>query len=308
MVDKKIAKILNEIAELLEIKGVAYKPKAYRKAALKLEELKENIFDVALDYLALGIDPEKSVIFRQSQIPAHTDLTWIFNCITTMPYLMRAHAFKDAEAKAKEVNVGLFDYPVLMASDILLYSPDLVPVGKDQKQHVEYARDIAEKFNRIYGDTFKLPEEYILQDVAIVAGIDGRKMSKSYGNHIPLFAERNEIEKLVMSIVTDSKTPEETKSTEGDTLFTLHSLVSDKETLDKVRTGYENGGLGYGETKKMLVESMDSFIAPLREKRRELVKDRDYVLGVLEEGANKARNVARLKMQEVKEKIGLILE
>jgi len=271
------------------------------------ETLKENILDVALDYLALGIDPEKSVIFRQSEVPAHTELTWIFNCITTMPYLMRAHAFKDADAKSKEVNIGLFDYPMLMASDILLYSPDLVPVGEDQKQHIEFARDTAEKFNRIYGETFKLPDDHILPHVGTILGIDGRKMSKSYGNHIPLFAERSEIEKLVMSIVTDSKTPEETKSTEGDTLFALHSLVSDKETLEKVRIGYENGGLGYGETKKMLVESMDAFIAPLREKRKELAKDRNYVLGVLKNGANKARAIAMPKMQEVKEKIGLIL-
>ncbi len=272
------------------------------------EVLRENIFDVALDYLAIGIDPNRSVIFRQSDVPAHTELTWIFNCLTTMPYLMRAHAFKDADAKAKEVNVGLFDYPILMSADILLYSPDIVPVGEDQKQHIEYARDIAEKFNRIYGETFKLPKEYILEDVGTIPGTDGRKMSKSYGNHIPLFSERSDIEKLVMGIVTDSKTPDEKKDTEGDTLFRLHSLVSNDETLSKVREGYTEGGLGYGETKKMLVESMDSFIAPLREKRHMLSKDREHVLSILEEGAEVAQKEAEEIMARVREVVGLTLQ
>ena len=271
------------------------------------ETLRENIFNVALDYLALGIDPEKSVIFRQSDVSAHTELTWIFNCLTTMPYLMRAHAFKDSEAKSKEVNVGLFDYPVLMSADILLYRPDIVPVGEDQKQHIEYARDIAEKFNRIYGDTFTLPEEYIIEEVGTIPGIDGRKMSKSYKNHIPLFAERDEIEKLIMGIVTDSKTPEEIKETDGDTLFTLHSLVSPPEVLGKVEEGYKNGGMGYGEVKKLLAESMDSFISPMREKRSLLANDRDYVLGVLEDGAKAAHEEADVVMREVKEKVGLSL-
>jgi len=271
------------------------------------EVLRENILDVALDYLAIGIDPHKSVVFRQSDVPAHTELTWIFNCLTTMPYLMRAHAFKDADAKAKEVNVGLFDYPILMSADILLYSPDLVPVGEDQKQHIEYARDIAEKFNRIYGDTFTLPKEYILEDMGTIPGTDGRKMSKSYGNHIPLFSERNDIEKLVMSIVTNSKTPEEKKETEGDTLFRLHSLVSNEETLSKIREGYLHGGLGYGETKKMLVESMDSFITPLRTKRQELSKEREYILSLLEEGAKVAQKEAEEMMARVRNAVGLTL-
>src|SRR6185436_18889744 len=152
---------------------------------------------VVLDYLALGLDPEKVTFFKQSDVSEHTELTWIFDTIITMPYLMRAHAFKDAEAKNKEIDVGTFNYPVLMATDILLYSPDLVPVGADQKQHVEVTRDIAEKFNRTYGETFKLPEPMILKDVAVVPGTDGRKMSKSYGNTIPLFAELEEIKKGV---------------------------------------------------------------------------------------------------------------
>ncbi|KKR26313.1 MAG: Tryptophan-tRNA ligase, partial [Microgenomates group bacterium GW2011_GWC1_39_7] len=152
------------------------------------EEMHDNIFDLTLDYLAIGLDPKTSIIFRQSDVSAHTELAWIFDTITTMPYLMRAHAFKDAEAKDKEISVGTFNYPMLMAADILLYDTDVVPVGQDQKQHVEYARDTAQKFNRIFGETFKLPEPLILERVSTVLGTDGRKMSKSYGNTIPLFA------------------------------------------------------------------------------------------------------------------------
>ena len=162
------------------------------------EELKQGIIDVALDYLAIGLDPKKVTLFKQSDIPQVAELGWIFNCITTMPYLMRAHAYKDAEAKNKEINVGLFDYPLLMASDILIQDADIVPVGQDQKQHVEYARDTAQKFNRIFGETFKMPEPFILPNVETVIGIDGRKMSKSYDNVIPLFATDEEIKKAVM--------------------------------------------------------------------------------------------------------------
>jgi tryptophanyl-tRNA synthetase len=168
------------------------------------DEMKTLIRDLVIDYLAIGLDPQKSVLFKQSDVSAHTELTWIFDTLVTMPYLMRAHAFKDAEAKDKEINVGTFNYPVLMAADILLYDADAVPVGQDQKQHLEYARDIAQKFNNAFGETFKLPEPLIYENVATVPGIDGRKMSKSYSNTIPLFASREEITKAVMGIVTDS--------------------------------------------------------------------------------------------------------
>src|ERR1035437_1737939 len=172
------------------------------------KEMKENILSVLLDFLAIGLDPQKVNLFKQSDISEHTELAWIFETITTMPFLMRAHAFKDAEAKNKEIDVGTFNYPVLMAADILMYSPDVVPVGADQKQHVEYARDIAEKFNRTYGDTFNLPKEKIVEDVftekGSMIGTDGYKMSKSRNNTIPLFASDEEIKKIVMSIVTDS--------------------------------------------------------------------------------------------------------
>src|SRR3989338_2013788 len=157
------------------------------------KEMKSNIFNLALDYLAIGLDPTKSIIFKQSDVSAHTELTWIFDTITTMPYLMRAHAYKDAGARGEDISIGTFNYPMLMAADILLYDTDVVPVGQDQKQHIEYARDTAEKFNRLFGNTFKLPEPLIFENVAIVPGVDGRKMSKSYKNTIPLFAEREEI-------------------------------------------------------------------------------------------------------------------
>ena len=167
------------------------------------KQLKADTLDLAIDYLAIGLDPNKVTLFKQSDVPEHSELAWIFDCITTMPYLMRAHAYKDAEAKNKELDVGTFTYPMLMAADILLYDTDVVPVGKDQQQHVEYVRDTAEKFNRLFGETFKLPKAMILEAVETVPGLDGQKMSKSYGNTIPLFAKDAEIKKLVMSIVTD---------------------------------------------------------------------------------------------------------
>ena len=182
-------------------------------------KLSESILNVAMDYLACGLDPEKVALFKQSDIPEVTELTWYFNCITTMPYLERATTYKDAHMKAKEVTVGLFDYPMLMAADILIQDADVVPVGADQKQHVEYARDTAQKFNNTYGDTFKLPEPIILDTVAIVPGTDGRKMSKSYGNTIPLFGTDEEIKKAVMSIVTDSKSPAEPKNPDECNIF-----------------------------------------------------------------------------------------
>jgi len=268
--------------------------------------LKQDTLDLAIDYLAIGLDPEKVILFKQSDVPEHAELTWIFNCLTTMPYLARAHAFKDAEAKNKEVNVGLFDYPLLMAADILLYSPDAVPVGQDQKQHVEIARDTAEKFNRIFGETFKMPEPLILEDVKTVPGLDGQKMSKSYGNTIPLFAEPEEIKKLVMSIVTDSKGVEEAKNPEEDNVFALHKLFSEKD-LPELRRRYEEGGIGYKESKEILAENIINYLAPLRERRKAIAADPDQVIQILKAGAEKAGAVAKIKMKEVREKVGIDL-
>lgn len=260
------------------------------------EEMKQNIINILLDYLAIGLDPEKVVIFKQSDISEHTELAWIFDTLTTMPYLMRAHAFKDAEAKNKDISVGTFNYPMLMASDILLYSPDIVPVGQDQKQHIEIARDTALKFNHTFGDAFKLPEEYILKNVAIVPGTDGQKMSKSYKNTIPLFASYEEIKKAVMSIVTDSGggIPEN--------VFAIHKLLRPESELKGIYA--ENKGK-YKILKDMLVEDLEKFITPMRERRRELEKDIPKVLEILKEGNKKAKMVAEQKMQEVREVIGV---
>lgn len=262
------------------------------------QEMKQFTYDLALDYLALGLDPRKSIIFKQSSVPAHTELTWIFDTIVTMPYLMRAHAYKDAEAKNKEINVGTFNYPVLMAADILLYDTDVVPVGQDQKQHIEYARDIAEKFNFTFKENiFKLPEPLILDHVATVPGTDGRKMSKSYGNTIPLFATREEITNAVMGIVTDSS---------GDVpqnVYAIHKLFKSEEELKPL---YEANKGKYKNLKEALIEDIDSAIRPLRERRKELEKEGEIVKRVLKEGAATANGKASIRLNEAKKAVGLI--
>ncbi len=260
------------------------------------EEMKKNIIDILLDYLAIGLDPKKITIFKQSDISEHTELAWIFDTFTTMPYLMRAHAYKDAVAKDKEICVGTFNYPMLMAADILLYDPDVVPVGADQKQHVEYARDTALKFNNIFGETFKLPEPLIMKDVSVVPGIDGRKMSKSYNNHIPLFAEYEEIKKCVMSIVTDSS------GGIPKNVYAIHRLFRSEEDLKKI---YKEKEGKYKELKEILIEDIENFIMPMRERRKELEKKIPEALEILKLGGEKAKILAAKKMQEVREKIGV---
>jgi tryptophanyl-tRNA synthetase len=262
------------------------------------EEMQKNIIGVLLDYLAIGLDPKKVVLFKQSDVSEHTELSCVFDTITTMPYLMRAHAFKDAEAKNKEINVGTFNYPMLMAADILLYSPDIVPVGQDQKQHVEIARDTAEKFNRIFGETFKIPEPMIMKNVETVPGTDGQKMSKSYNNIIPLFAEYEEIKKCVLGIVTDSS------GGIPKNVYAIHKLFRSEEELEKI---YKEKEGKYKELKELLIEDIEKFIAPLREKRKEFAKDIPKALEILKEGSKKAKIVASKKMGEVREKIGVAL-
>ncbi len=269
--------------------------------------LQKLTLDLVMDYLAIGVDPKKTTIFLQSDVPEVTELTWIFNTITTMPYLERAHAYKDAEAKNHEVNVGLFDYPILMAADILIYGADLVPVGQDQKQHIEIARDTAQKFNRIFGDTFKIPEPIILENVKTVPGTDGRKMSKSYGNVIGLFASDEEIKKAVMSIPTDSKGVEEAKDPSACNVFSLHELFPGAE-LDALRARYLAGGIGYKESKDLLVVKISTFIAPMRARREEISRDPEAIMRILKEGGEVARAEAQKKMHEVREKTGLILK
>jgi tryptophanyl-tRNA synthetase len=263
------------------------------------EEMKQQIVDLALDYLAIGLDPKKSLIYKQSDLPEHTELTWIFDTFTTMPYLMRAHAYKDAEANGKEINVGTFNYPMLMAADILLYDVDVVPVGQDQKQHVEYARDTAQKFNFTFKrDIFKLPEAKIMQEVAVVPGIDGRKMSKSYGNTISLFATDEEIEKAVMGIVTDSG------GDRPENVYAIHRLLKSEEELASL---YDDNKGKYKVLKEALIGDLKKFITPMREKREQLAHDVDFVLEVLKEGGARAKAKAEKKMDQVRDAIGVKL-
>ncbi len=259
-------------------------------------EMQANIIDLALDYMAIGLDPKKCVLFKQSDVSAHTELAWIFDTITTMPYLMRAHAFKDAEAKDKEISVGTFNYPMLMAADILLYDADVVPVGQDQKQHIEYTRDTAQKFNGIFGETLKLPKELIIETVQTVPGTDGRKMSKSYGNTIALFATDEEIKKAVMSIVTDSSggVPVNVRA--------IHELFRDKAYLDALYT--EKAGK-YKDLKEALVADVQAFIRPMRERREKLAKNRNKVIKILAKGGKKAGKKAGKTMEKVKMIIGV---
>ncbi len=231
--------------------------------------------------------------------PQVTELAWIFNCLATMPYLMRAHAYKDAEAKDREINVGVFDYPILMAADILIADPDVVPVGQDQKQHVEIARDMAAKFNAKFGETFKLPKEMITESVAVVPGTDGQKMSKSYKNTIPLFATDEELKKLVMSIVTDSGS-----ETIQPNIFGIHKLFRSEAYLVDL---YEQNKGKYKILKEALLADLIAFIAPLRERRAEIAKDREAVLAILKEGGIKAQARAEKKMEAVRKAIGTTL-
>jgi len=262
-------------------------------------ELKQATIDIVLDYLAIGLDPKKVCLFKQSDVPQVTELCCIFNTFTTMPYLMRAHAYKDAEAKNKEINVGTFDYPILMAADILMQDADIVPVGKDQRQHVEYARDAAEKFNRVFGngeEIFKLPKDMIIESVETVPGIDGQKMSKSYNNTIPLFAEDTEIQKLCMSIVTDSS-GELPKN-----VYAIHKLFRDEEYLKKL---YEDNKGKYKILKEALAADVKAFITPIRERRKEFAKNIPEVLSILKAGGEKARARAEIKMNIVRKVVGV---
>lgn len=269
------------------------------------KNLREQSYDLILDYLAIGLDPEKVTLYKQSDIPEVTELTWIFDCLVTMPWLERAHAFKDRTTKGIEATVGLFNYPVLMAADIVLPNADLVPVGKDQVQHVEMTRELVRKFNTQYGETFKEPAETIREELAIIPGTDGQKMSKSYGNIIPLFGTDAEIKKAIMGIVTDSKEPSEPKNPEECNVFALHKLITPEPQLSEIRKGYLEGGLGYGDSKKILLENYLAFIAPMREKRKYYEENPGIVRQILDEGRQKIQAVVRAKMKEVREKVGL---
>lgn len=258
------------------------------------EEVRQAIKDIVRIYMAIGIDPATTTIFKQSDISEHPELAWTFECITTMPYLMRAHAFKDAEAKNKEISVGTFNYPMLMAADILLYDPAVVPVGKDQQQHVEYARDTATKFNNLYGETFAVPEHVIIEDVATVPGTDGQKMSKSYNNTIPLFATEDETLKAVMGIVTDSG------SDIPQNVYAIHKLFKSEAELAPL---YEANRGQYKVLKEALAADINTYLAPMRAKYNAITDEE--VKRVLAEGAQKAKAIASKKMEEVRQKVGV---
>lgn len=267
--------------------------------------VRENTLNAAMDFLALGLDPEKSIIFVQSDVPEHTELMWILMNITTVGLLERAVSYKEKVEKGLSPNAGLLTYPVLMAADILMYDPDIVPVGKDQKQHIEMARDIATKFNGEYGETFKLPEEETLKEVAVVPGTDGQKMSKSYGNTIQMFATKAELKKQVMSIVTDSTPLEEPKDPENN-ITKLYELFATKEELAEMKRKFSEGGYGYGHGKTELLNKILEYFGEARAKREELVKNPEYLEEVLRKGAKKARAMAIEKLKEVKKAVGLI--
>ena len=269
------------------------------------EELEKNTFDIVAAYLSAGLDPEKVILFKQSAVPEVTELTWIFNCLVTVPYLERAHAFKDALANGKEATVGLFDYPVLMAADILIYGADVVPVGKDQRQHVEIAREIARKFNITFGELFTEPEEIIKEDVEIVPGTDGRKMSKSYKNTISLFGSDSEIKKAIMSIVTDSVELGSALDPDICNIFALHKLFSGEAELASLAQEYRAGAIGFGESKQRLLAKVLEFITPMRAKYQYYQEHRDEVEEVLAVGGQKARARAREYMDRARDLIGL---
>lgn len=275
------------------------------------EERRQNSLDVALDFLACGLDPKRAVFWTQSDVPEVTELAWLLSTITPMGFLNRCHSYKDKKAKLADgdedrVNHGLFAYPVLMAADILIFDSNLVPVGKDQKQHLEVTRDIAVKFNNLYGDTFVIPKPEIRDDVALVRGTDGEKMSKSYGNTIEIFGPEKTIRKKIMSIPMDSRGMEEPKpNAEENVAVQLLNLVAPadtaKETEDKLRAG----GFGYGDLKKTLFENYWNHFKEPRRKREELANNLDYVRQVLKEGAERAREVATGVLERAKKASGL---
>ncbi|MEP6768890.1 MAG: tryptophan--tRNA ligase [Acidobacteriota bacterium] len=266
--------------------------------------LRENVRSVALDYLALGLDPEKAAFFRQSDVPEVTELAWILSTVTGMGLLERAHSYKDKLARGMTATVGLFNYPVLMAADILIYRSNLVPVGQDQVQHIEMTRDMAGYFNQTWKRVFPLPETRIERAV-IVPGTDGKKMSKSYRNTIDIFAEGPALKSAVMKIVTDSTPVEAPKDPEKDNVFALYSLLATPSEAEGLAARYRAGGLGYGDAKTLLIEKIDARFEPARAKRRELEKDPERVEAALRRGAERAGAVAQETMRRVREAVGL---
>jgi tryptophanyl-tRNA synthetase len=268
-------------------------------------DLSENIRSVAIDFLACGLDPRKACFFRQSQVPAVTELAWILSTLTPMGLLERCHSYKDKLGRGVAPSHGLFAYPVLMAADILIYDSDVVPVGKDQKQHIEIARDLVIKFNETYGPTLKLPEPSIRDDAAVVPGLDGEKMSKSYGNTIGIFEEESAMRKKIMSLKTDSTPLEAPKAIENSTILALYKLVANPADYTQMENDFRAGGVGYGDFKKRLFSALWEYFAPMRERRNEILTVPGYVEMVLRDGREKASQVAEEVMSRVRSATGL---
>lgn len=268
-------------------------------------QLGENVFNLALDWLACGLDPKKTIFFRQSDVPQVTELAWYLSNVCPVGLMERAHSYKDKTSKGFAANMGLFTYPVLMAADILLYQSNLVPVGKDQKQHLEITRDIAIKFNNQFGEIFTIPEAMTADSVAVIPGTDGQKMSKSYENTIPIFGSKKDIKKRVMSIVTDCKELEEAKDPETCNVVALYKLFANAEELEDMKAKYRAGNYGYGHAKLALLEKIQEFFAPMAAKRAELEANPDYVYEVLRDGAARANELAEDTMDKVRKAVGI---
>lgn len=270
-------------------------------------ELRQNVRDLAIDFLACGLDPEKSTFWKQSDVPEVTELSWILSCVTPMGLLERCVSYKDKIAQGISPSHGLFAYPVLQAADILIFDSNVVPVGKDQKQHIEVTRDIANKFNDRYGaDLLVVPEPQIRETTATVPGLDGRKMSKSYDNAIEIFEEtEKKLRKKIMKIVTDSTPVEDPKDPADSYIIQLYQLFASADEVKAMEDSFRAGGQGYGHYKQQLFEAIRDFFAPMRERREELVQDTDYVDGVLEEGAERAGEKAREVMDRVRSAVGM---
>jgi len=269
------------------------------------EKLREYTNDLTAIFAALGMDFENHAFFRQSDIPEVTELTWILSCITSKGMMERAHAYKDAVSKEQDVSMGLFCYPVLMACDILIYDSNFVPVGQDQRQHLEITRDLAIRFNHLYGDALVVPEAIIADDVATIPGLDGRKMSKSYGNIIPLFASEKQFRKSIMKITTDSKSVDETKDPEACSVFALFKCFADKADQEALAERYRAGDMGYGEAKQLCFEKLNAELHEPREICQQIRNDQEKLDGILESGRDKARVIARQVTDRVRNKVGL---
>lgn len=270
-------------------------------------ELRRNTFDIALDYLALGMNPEKCTFFAQSDVPQVLELAWILGTLTPVSLMEKGVSYKDKVAQGLQPNIGLFTYPVLQAADILIYHSDLVPVGADQKQNIEISRDLAARFNHVYGgDYLRIPEPHIVEDVATVPGVDGRKMSKSYDNTIDIFDSGKPLKKKVMSITTNSTLLEEPKDPDVCNVYALIKLFASNDKQKEVRERYEAGGFGYGDAKKELLALIKEYFAEAHERRQELVKDPDTIWDMLRDGGVKARQRAEVIMKDVREVTGMV--